>query len=958
MLSKSIRGLLVLLITVGLASCSSFPPISKAQVSPEQAFLLERDTSASAFVTGSIFAQPIDPNGKLFLSSWLDPNGSDFDQYVWDNFTLQSNETITQINWYGGYDPLKNGIGGPVVDFTVAIYSSIAAGTEPAVANPPLITYQTGGSAGETTIGQVNGIPMYAYTFSLPTSFVASAGVKYWMHIKAFQHGSSPDWGLSSGTGGDGNHYRWGSGSGGDSGYRSVPGDVAFTLLGLVPNSLTDIFLSNDTVDENQLVDTVIGSLSASDSDPNATFTFSLTCINPGVDDSWFNISGTNLQTSTSFDFETKNAFDLCIRVTDQGGLTLDKNFIVTVNDINEAPTMISISNLTVTENQPINTVIGELTAVDPDLGATFTFSLTCAVAGVDDQSFNISGTSLQISTSFDFETQNMFDVCIRVTDQGGLTLDNNFIVTVNDVNEIPTSVSLSNTVVNENQPINTVIGILTATDPDAGTTFTFSLTCAIVGADDSSFNTLGTNLRTSETFTFAKKSTYYLCVRVTDQGGLSFDRNFVVTVNNLNEAPTDIFLSNTVVAENQIVNTVVSVLTATDPDAGAIFTFSLTCTAAGADDSSFNILGTNLRTSSMFDFETKSVYNICLRVTDQSGLTFDKNFIITVNNLNEVPMDISLPSNSVDENRPINTVVGILTASDPDVGTIFTFSLTCAVPGINDTSFSIGGINLLTSTIFDYETKPSYTICVRVTDQSGLFFDKNFVVTVNNLIENTVPTDITLSSTIIDENQPINTVVGALGAKDPDAGAMFTFSLKCVVPGADDGSFNILGTNLQTSAVFDYEIKSTYAICVRVTDQGGLFLDKNFTVSVNDVNEVSNTPGTVTGGGNIDLSSGKANFGFVVQYDAGNSSPSGNLTYQDHKNNLRLKAISFDLLVIDGNHAWFTGVGMIDGGRMVTFTIEVSATGQSNTFYIYIPSLNGYEAGGALTGGNVTIHK
>ena len=32
--------------------------------------------------------QPVDPNGKLLLSAWLDPNGSDFDEYAWDNFTL------------------------------------------------------------------------------------------------------------------------------------------------------------------------------------------------------------------------------------------------------------------------------------------------------------------------------------------------------------------------------------------------------------------------------------------------------------------------------------------------------------------------------------------------------------------------------------------------------------------------------------------------------------------------------------------------------------------------------------------------------------------------------------------------------------------------------------------------------------------------------------------------------
>jgi hypothetical protein len=238
MISKSLRTILFLLITAGLMSCGNFPASTQTQPSIDKTDL---GINAADVLMSPIYTQPVDPSGRLFLSSWLDPDGSDFDQYVWDNFTLQSNETITEIDWFGAYDPMRAGLGGPVLDFTVAIYPSIAAGTEPAVANPPLVEYQTGGNAGETSIGPVNGIPMYSYAFSLPTLFNASAGVKYWVYIVASQQGSSPDWSIAAGMGGDGSHYRWGSGSGGDSGFRSVPGDAAFTLLGLLPDKATPI---------------------------------------------------------------------------------------------------------------------------------------------------------------------------------------------------------------------------------------------------------------------------------------------------------------------------------------------------------------------------------------------------------------------------------------------------------------------------------------------------------------------------------------------------------------------------------------------------------------------------------------------------------------------------------------------------------------------------------------------
>jgi hypothetical protein len=243
MLSKSFKAILLFVFFVVLTACGITPGEGQLPVAEK----LSLEAAAPALVSGIIFDQPLDLSGKLFLSSWKDPDGTDFDQYVWDNFTLLSSETITEIDWVGAYDPLKSGMGGPVLDFKVAIYPSIAAGTEPAVAFPPLVEYQTGGNAGETSLGVVGGIPMNVYAFSLPTPFTASAGVKYWVQIIASQGGSGPDWCLAAGTGGDGNHYRWGSGSGGDSGYRSVPGDAAFSLLGPVADTATPTVTPTET---------------------------------------------------------------------------------------------------------------------------------------------------------------------------------------------------------------------------------------------------------------------------------------------------------------------------------------------------------------------------------------------------------------------------------------------------------------------------------------------------------------------------------------------------------------------------------------------------------------------------------------------------------------------------------------------------------------------------------------
>lgn len=121
----------------------------------------------------------------------------------------------------------------------------------------------------------------------------------------------------------------------------------------------------------------------------------------------------------------------------------------------------------------------------------------------------------------------------------------------------------------------------------------------------------------------------------------------------------------------------------------------------------------------------------------------------------------------------------------------------------------------------------------------------------------------------------------------------------------------------------------------------------------------LSNTPGKVTGGGMIDS---RITFGFSLQYREYAAEPKGNLTYQDHQTGLRLKATSFDLLVIEGDHVWITGTGTTDVGQTVKFKLEIMVMSnkkrpEPDWLNIQIEELNGYETGGSLTGGNVTIH-
>ncbi len=107
------------------------------------------------------------------------------------------------------------------------------------------------------------------------------------------------------------------------------------------------------------------------------------------------------------------------------------------------------------------------------------------------------------------------------------------------------------------------------------------------------------------------------------------------------------------------------------------------------------------------------------------------------------------------------------------------------------------------------------------------------FTVEIN---ANDAPTDIALSSENIDEQSPSWTTVWTLSTTDPDVWDTHTYSLACASAWADDASFAISGTDLNSAAVFDSVVKSSYDICIRVTDNGWASYDENFTISINSL--------------------------------------------------------------------------------------------------------------------------
>jgi len=88
---------------------------------------------------------------------------------------------------------------------------------------------------------------------------------------------------------------------------------------------------------------------------------------------------------------------------------------------------------------------------------------------------------------------------------------------------------------------------------------------------------------------------------------------------------------------------------------------FELTCATAWIDDASFSISGTSLNAGAVYDFETQSTYNICVRVSDWV-LTYDQNFTIDINDLDEVdPVVVINPITKLQNSAITDTTIQII---------------------------------------------------------------------------------------------------------------------------------------------------------------------------------------------------------------------------------------------------------------------------------------------------------
>lgn len=334
---------------------------------------------------------------------------------------------------------------------------------------------------------------------------------------------------------------------------------------------------------------------------------------------------------------------------------------------------------------------------------------------------------------------------------------------------------------VNESVALGTTLTRIKARDRDLG--YNGKLIFGISGGDPDSVFRIDPetgDLKIIGYLDRERESEYNLNVSVYDLGRpqKSISKFLPITVLDVNDnAPKfEKTLASFRVTENAINGTAIFRVNATDADSGE---FSKIKYILATDTRDFYVdpVSGVLSVSAPLDRERQSLYELKIRAKDNGGLYSDALVRVTIDDVNDNAPRFSLPTFNVKvrEDIPKGTVVAIVNAVDPDLGSGGVIQYSTIDEGYLDDVFTIDSLSgtIRTSKLLNFEDRQIHSLIIRGTDKGRppLSSETTVIIEIVDVNENLHPpvfSDFVLEGSVR-ENQAVGTEVLVVKATDAD---------------------------------------------------------------------------------------------------------------------------------------------------------------------------------------------
>jgi surface protein len=573
------------------------------------------------------------------------------------------------------------------------------------------------------------------------------------------------------------------------------------------------------TIIENSVIGTELGNINILTKGDSEITSYTLL----GIDKSLFSISTSGLLTSaTSFDYETKNKFDLTVLATNDTGDSAEVTLIINIIDMDDNAPVLNNTTLNINENTENGVIIGTITLQSS--GSPIT---AYTLSGTDSGLFHINNNGLlTVDGAYDYEALNIYFINVTATNIYGIS--NPVVVTIhiNDVNDNPPTLGVTTLSAVENEAIGVILGSVQVDDIGGDDLSGYILS----GANSDLFSVDNTGVVTAEsTYDYETVNSYTIQVIGTNKFGDSPIANIIINIIDVNDNPPTLGTTLINTEENQAIGISIGNLVVADIGGSPITSYAI----SGTDASKFTINEFGLIIANdTYDYETKPSYTIQATATNSFGVSPTKDITIDIRDVNDNPPTLTITNLNIDENSGSGSTIGNVVVSDMGGDMISSYTLS----GTDASKFTINNSGIVsTNASFDYETKATYTIQVKATNNFGDSPNVNLNIDINDIPDiKPILANTTLS---VDENATVNSTIGSLSVLTNTGDSPVTnFTLY----GADSTYFKISSTGvILVNGTYDYEIKSIYNFEVTGTNGAGESAKAGVIVNINNISDI-----------------------------------------------------------------------------------------------------------------------
>lgn len=285
------------------------------------------------------------------------------------------------------------------------------------------------------------------------------------------------------------------------------------------------------TYEDDEFEYTISNSL-FKDDDTNETLTYSI-LIYPESD--WLDIN-TELLTLSGLPLNNDvGDYSIEVKVKDKGNLEASYVFPFEVINTNDPPTNITLSDTTIFENEPFETIISAVEIEDVDHGDNHIIILQ--EGNFDNENFLVTNSKLKSNKIFNYEEDSIYTIFIKAQDEGGASFNKNISILVKDVNEAP-EVKNEIFTIDETALSGDIIGNLSATDPEG-----LELAYQIVSGNGSNIFKIEQtgNIVLNGLLDYETAQKHEIVIQVSD-GKQSIEASIAINVNDIEEQVTGLF--------------------------------------------------------------------------------------------------------------------------------------------------------------------------------------------------------------------------------------------------------------------------------------------------------------------------------------------------------------------------------------------------------------------------------